>query len=122
METAIVITPEQLGEVLKRAVLGALEEFNANSQDGGRRKELPENINIDQAVEFLSENGYPTAKSQIYKFTSAGEIPHRKYGSVLVFNRTELLRWAESRTKNHIAGHEDAVLSVARSARNHKNR
>lgn len=118
---AIVITPEQLGDVLERAVLGALEKFNANNQDGSLRKELPENLGIEQAVQFLAENGYPTAKGQIYNLTHRREIPHCKYGSVLVFNRKELLRWAESRTKRK-SGSENAIASVASSARNRQNR
>lgn len=110
----ILMTPDQLEGVLFKA----LEKFQATRPEA--KRELPENINIDQAVELLRENGYPTAKTQIYKFTSAGEIPYRKYGSVLVFSRAELLKWAESRTKNHTAGHGDTVLSVARNARKHQ--
>lgn len=117
METAIVITTDQQGEVLKRAVLGALEEFNANSQDGSLGKKLPENLGIEQAVQFLAENGYPIAKGQIYNLTHRREIPHCKYGSVLVFNRKELLRWAEFRTKRK-SGNENVIASVASSARN----
>ncbi|WP_418408883.1 helix-turn-helix domain-containing protein [Alistipes sp.] len=37
----------------------------------------------------------PTSKAKIYKLTSSGEIPHRKYGNKLVFSRQELLRWME---------------------------
>lgn len=120
MNNAIVITSEQLGEVLERAMLGALEKFKANSQDRDSRKELPENLSIEQAVQCLAEIGCPTAKGQIYNLTHRGEIPCYRYGSRLVFKRSELLKWAESRTKNHTAGHEDAVLSVARNARKHQ--
>ena len=122
MNNAIVITPEQLGEVLKRAVLGALEEFNAKQQKEPARRELPENLTIDQAVEFLTEIGAPTAKGQIYNLTHRGEIPSYRYGSRLVFKRDELQRWAELRTKakNTISG--EAVAAVSRSARNQQSR
>lgn len=118
MSEVIVMTPEQL----ENAILGALEKFQATRQ--ATKQELPGNMSLMQAVQFLTDNGYPTAKSQIYKFTAAGLIPHRRYGSRLVFNRAELLRWAEGRTKqkkeNTISN--EAVLSVSRSARKHQSR
>ncbi len=44
---------------------------------------------------MLDDYGMPTSKAKIYKLTSSGEIPHRKYGNKLVFSRQELLRWME---------------------------
>lgn len=122
MNNAIVITPEQLGEVLKRAVLGALEEFNAKQQGTPARRELPDTLTIDQAVQYLAEIGCPTAKGQIYNLTLRGEIPSYRYGSRLVFKRDELQRWAELRTKAKNTISSEAVAAVSRSARNQQSR
>lgn len=122
METAIVITPEQLGEVLKRAVLGALEEFNAKQQGTPARRELPDTLTIDQAVQYLAEIGCPTAKGQIYNLTHRGKIPSYRYGRFLTFKRDELKKWGELKTKAKTTVSPEAVAAVSRSARNHKTR
>jgi excisionase family DNA binding protein len=78
-------------------------------------KDLPDTITLETAAALLEEYGFPTSKGQIYKLTSAGEMPFRKYGRKLVFSRKELIAWAESRTgrKN---GRTEAALHIARSA------
>lgn len=48
---------------------------------------------------MLDEYGMPTSKAKIYKLTSAGEIPHRKYGNKLVFSRKELQEWMNEQMK-----------------------
>jgi excisionase family DNA binding protein len=45
-------------------------------------------MNIDQAAEYLSWK-----KKRLYTLTSAKEIPHRKQGNLLLFNRHELDQW-----------------------------
>lgn len=119
MNNAIIITPEQLGEVLERAMLGALEKFKANSQDRDSRKELPENLSVEQAMQYLAEIGCPAAKGQIYNLTHRGEIPCYRYGSRLIFKRSELLKWAESRIQSK-TGSSEAIAAVARNARKHQ--
>lgn len=121
MSEVIVMTPDQLRGTLEGAVLGALEKFQA-SQKEAARPESPETMNLPAAIRFLADNGYPTSRSQFYKLSSTGKIPHRKYGSRLVFNRTELLRWAESQAKECNIGQKEAVSSIARSARKHQSR
>ena len=51
---------------------------------------------IDEAIEFLQENGRPTSKSTIYKESSLGWIPAQRVGKRLVFSRKELKTWIES--------------------------
>ena len=118
MSEVIVLTTDQLEGV----VLGAISKFQASQTKPQPVEKQAETMNLQAAVQLLAENGYPTSKSQFYKLTSAGKIPCRKYGSRLVFSRSELLRWAESQAKDRNAGRQEAIHSVARSARNHQSR
>jgi excisionase family DNA binding protein len=47
-------------------------------------------INIDQAADYLA-----WTKKRLYNLVSQGEIPHRKQGGRLLFNRAELDRWLD---------------------------
>lgn len=62
-------------------------------------REQPDTLDIDRALEMLGENGYKISKAQIYKLTSAKDIPHRTFGNKLIFSKKELLEWAVSRVK-----------------------
>lgn len=57
----------------------------------------PDGLDAAEALEFLRANGYPVKKGQLYKETSNGTIPFRKFGNKLHFKAAELLRWAQSR-------------------------
>ena len=48
---------------------------------------------MDEAIEFLKENGRPTSKSTIYKESSLGWIPCERVGKRLVFSRERLNAW-----------------------------
>ncbi len=58
-------------------------------------KEVTENdrMLMDEAIEFLRENGRPTSKSTIYKESSLGWIPCKRVGKRLVFSRERLSAW-----------------------------
>jgi hypothetical protein len=110
METLILTTPDELRAMIHEAVAGAMPK--------AAHEEMPDSITLLDAVELLHRHGYPTSKAQIYKLTSSGGIPCRRYGHKLVFSRKELLQWAESQTKPK---HDDSVmLNLARSARRKK--
>ena len=59
-----------------------------------------ESVDMDGAVKYLNANGYRIKKSQLYKLTSAGEVPFHKFGSRLHFRIAELTRWASERLIN----------------------
>lgn len=88
--TQIVVTSAEELKAIIRDVLSERTEPTADVE--------PENISLNRAVELLNGLGFPTSKAKIYKLTSTGSIPCRKYGSKLVFSRMELLRWVESQT------------------------
>lgn len=58
-----------------------------------------DNLNLSRAVELLNEWGYPTSKAKIYKLTSTGAMPCRKYGNRLIFSHEELLKWVGTQIK-----------------------
>lgn len=64
-------------------------------------------------------SAFPPAKGQIYNLIHRGEIPCYRYGSRLVFKRSELLKWAEARIKSK-TGNSDTIAAVARNARKHQ--
>lgn len=62
-------------------------------------KPVHDTISLADAIKLLDEYGMPTSKAKIYKLTSAGEIPYRKYGNKLVFSRKQLHEWMEEQMK-----------------------
>ena len=47
-------------------------------------------MHVDQAADYLA-----WSKKRLYNLVSKGEIPHRKQGNRLLFNRLELDRWLD---------------------------
>ena len=92
MSNIIVTTPEELKAIIS-------EVFANTVPQTSDVKELPDSITLDTAIRILKESGFPTSKAKIYKLTSSGSMPFRKYGNKLVFSRKELLNWAEQQTK-----------------------
>jgi hypothetical protein len=84
MTNIILTTPEELRAIVSEAVAGVLPK-NASG------KSLIDSITLTDALELLREHGYPTSKAKVYKLTSTGEIPCKRYGNKLVFSRKELL-------------------------------
>ncbi|MDR1919022.1 MAG: helix-turn-helix domain-containing protein [Tannerellaceae bacterium] len=104
----ILTTPDNLRALIQEAVKEAMPQKV-------EEKNLPDTITLETAVALLEEYGFPTSKGKIYKLTSSGEMPFRKYGRKLVFSRKELIAWAESRTKRK-NDRAEAALRIARSA------
>ena len=95
--TSLVILPaEQLRELIESTVCDCFEKFTSSHQP---RKDA-DSVDIEGALEFLNANGYRIAKGQLYKETSAGNIPYHKFGHRLHFKISELREWAETRLVN----------------------
>lgn len=109
MSNLIITTPEELRAIVKEAISGLITQSPT-------KESLPDTITLTTALELLAENGYPTSRAKIYKLTSAGTMPHRKFGNKLVFSRRELLSWADSQSIR-VGDNSDAVLNIAHSAR-----
>ncbi|NDW09926.1 helix-turn-helix domain-containing protein [Dysgonomonas sp. 520] len=107
MERIIVTTPDEL-----RCII---EDVIKNHYPKESKKEIPENLSLDDTLSFLKENGFPTSKAQIYKLTSLNKIPYGKYGNKLVFSKNEILEWAKKQVTD-ITGDASAILHVVRDA------
>ncbi|WP_205504508.1 helix-turn-helix domain-containing protein [Rufibacter psychrotolerans] len=102
----ILTTPDQLKTVITDAIFRALNEKPVPQQ-------LPDRCTFDDAIEITG-----LSKSKLYKLTSAKEIPHKRFGSRLIFSRKELVAWIDSQTIEQDRGGID--LALARSARKKK--
>lgn len=109
MEKIILTTPEELREIIVEAVSGKITGSETP-------KELPDSITLETAIRVLEESGYPTSKAKIYKLTSSGSMPFKKYGNKLVFSRKELLNWAEQQTKSP-RDHSDIMDNLYKSVK-----
>lgn len=96
MTQVIVTSPDELKAIIS-------EVFSTLVPTVRTAKEQPDNISLNTAVSVLAELGFPTSKAKIYKLTSTGAMPYRKYGNKLLFSRLELLEWANNQTRriNH---------------------
>jgi len=109
MSNIIVTSEETLRTIVAEAVAEAIPKTAPTA-------EPPDTIALPTAYQLLTDHGYPTSRAKIYKLTSSGQMPHRKYGNKLVFSRRELLAWAEGQTRA-IGDRSEAALILARSAR-----
>lgn len=110
--TQIVVTSAEELKAIIRDVLSERTEPTTGVE--------PDNITLNRVVELLNGLGFPTSKAKIYKLTSTGSIPCRKYGSKLIFSRKELLQWAQGNTKQ--VGNLSSIASAIASSANRKNR
>lgn len=104
MEKIILITRAELKEI----ILEVLQEHFPQE-----KKDLPDTLSLDQAIEVLRDNAYTTSKANIYKLTSTNQIPYSKYGSRLVFSRKSLLEWAKKKTIN-VTDTTDSLVAAVR--------
>ncbi|MCP2043487.1 helix-turn-helix domain-containing protein [Pontibacter sp. HSC-36F09] len=104
----IVTTADQLSTLIQRAVARAIAPTSTPTPK-------PDRCTLDEALEITG-----LSKSKLYKLTSLDEIPHRHYGSRLVFSRKELAEWVEEQTVEKHA--DDATTVLAASARRKQRR
>ncbi len=91
MENLIVLKKSDLEQLLKEA---AEKVLNA------RQTSRKENLDIDEAMEYLSSLGVQVPKSTLYKHTMNGTIPFRRFGErKLMFKADELEVWVNSKLK-----------------------
>lgn len=96
MNEIIVVPIHQVKDMIQSAVKECVTEIMALANPGRDA----ESVDMDGAVKYLNANGYRIKKSQLYKLTSAGEVPFHKFGSRLHFRIAELTQWASERLIN----------------------
>lgn len=91
MMQIVVTSAEELKAIIRDVLSEQAEPTAAGVQS--------DNISLNKTIEVLNELGYPTSKAKMYKLTSTGALPCRKYGNKLIFSRVELLKWVETQIK-----------------------
>jgi hypothetical protein len=112
MTTLVQMNYDDLQQAFKNCLREAINEF----KELPLQPELPDNMGIDEAVIFLNQNGTPYKKSQIYKGTSNGSIPVRKFGKKLVFSRKQLRAWLDKQTVQKVTSSQIMAQHLAREA------
>lgn len=107
----ITVTPDQLQLMIEAGVTRAIDRVVpklANYiRETDRAKEFHDELNIDQAIEFLSKRGCVLTRAAIYQRTHKGTIPHGRIGTrKLVFSRRKLTEWLESQIKEELTAVE----------------
>lgn len=86
MENLVVLKKSDLEQLFKEAA-----EKVINAKQASRK----ENLDIDEAMEYLSSLGVQVPKSTLYKHTMNGTIPFYRFGErKLMFKADELEEWA----------------------------
>jgi|LSQX01.2.fsa_nt_gb hypothetical protein len=88
-----------------------LERIEAALSSPEPETPLNDTMLIDEAIQFLKENGRPTSKSTIYKESSLGWIPAHRVGKRLVFSRKELRTWIDEGLPKRIEQEATDLLS-----------
>jgi hypothetical protein len=114
----IVSSPDQIDQIVRKAVAFYMEPLLKSFSESSNPT-FPEKLSKDQALAFLAENGFPTTSGNLYKMTANNEVPCARIGKRLIFSKTDLLNWIESRSVSKTDGIEKTAIQVAQSANNH---
>lgn len=82
--------PAQIDRMLNE--LQAIKSIVAKLE---KPEEIPKRLTIEKALEVMKTRSFEMSKSQLYKKVAARKIPHYHFGSRIVFDTEELLRWCE---------------------------
>ncbi len=103
----VLTTTEELESVIINAIRRA-------STYKPQPQQLPDRCTFEDALGLTG-----LSKSKLYKLTSSKQIPHKTFGSRLVFSRSDLQAWVDSQTidSDNSSANE---LALAKNARKRK--
>ena len=112
MENLVILKRGDLEDLLKQVAANTKAEATA---EPARKLKM----NIDEALIYLNEQGYPISKSTMYKHTMAGTIPFSRFGErKIIFDVNELDQWISKRLiGNDATGGDEITNTVAEKAR-----
>lgn len=93
MDKIILTTQTELRDLIYEVLKDYFKENKIEQET-----ESSDSMNMEAAIIFLRENGFPTSKATMYRYTSTGKIPFGRYGNKLVFSKKTLIQWAQQRT------------------------
>jgi len=81
------------------------------------KQELPDRITeIDEACKVIGGENTPVSRAWLYNGTSKGTVPCEHFGGRLVFSRSKLIEWRNSRTSSKLWKDDIVNNSIAASA------
>lgn len=107
MTTIIQLDQEELKTEIRQVLYEVLKEQRNKVPE----PTLPERGGIELAMQVLKRS-----KSWIYKGTSQGIVPHRKFGSKIIFNRTDLEAWLNEKSVDPMQEYDAIIDKMAESA------
>jgi len=108
MESMVLISTSDLRALIRDEVRAAQP---VTSSDNKKKK-----LNVEEALTLLNDHGYPLSKSYLYVLCSRKEIPFKKFGRESVFDRDQILNWAEDRAKDPSIKN-DAIRRIGQAAK-----
>jgi len=102
----VLITPDELGEIIRTNVREALAEQTQSASPSSKP------LTIDEAAKYL---GIP--KNTLYQLTSNREIPHQKIGRRLKFLTHQLDEWIAGKRKKTRSEIESEVMISKKGGR-----
>ena len=87
----VLISADELRTLISDAVITAQANL-ANKPPSG-----PVYINSGDAIKMLNDMGINLQKQTLYNLTSTTDIPHKKIGKALAFDKNLLTEWADKR-------------------------
>jgi len=67
-----------------------------------------------EAADFLTGEGYPTARATLQKLATVGGGPaFRRWGRIALYDHADLVAWAESRRSRKVASASELSLRPA---------
>ncbi len=98
MTKVIVITPEELSQLIAEAVRNATQQSCMSADSDAKTNAASKYLTIDEAARYLN-----LAKQTVYTFTSRRAIPFIKRAKRLLFVKSELDEWLAQGKKSSIA-------------------
>jgi len=89
----VTMTADDLAALIREEVTKVVRDYVKPP-----KPEVPEKLSINEAVEFLCDNGFKTSKSFVQKLCSQSKIPFYKICGKCIFERRELLAFIENRS------------------------
>ena len=78
-------------ELSPAAVAGSYDPATATARDGSEASIDPDVLDVDGATRLLR-----LGRNTVYSLVARNEIPHRRVGKQIRFNRAAIMRWLDS--------------------------
>jgi len=109
MEKVILITPDELKQLIVDSVQSALKEQDRNSEKAASVQHGAKYLTVSEAARYLN-----LAKQTIYGFTSSRSIPFIKRAKRLLFTKIDLDDWLAQGKKQSLYQLRAGIVNLNR--------